>query len=75
MEPVGYAITGWKVAALPQASVGYIYLPAMAGIILTGMLAAPVGVRLAQRLPIPVLKKCFAVLLFLLGIKMGWKFL
>lgn len=72
---IGYVVAGAHVNGLPAPSLGYVYLPAAAGIIVTGIFGAPLGVRLAQRLPIPVLKRCLAVLLFLLGVKMGWKLL
>lgn len=75
MGTTGYVVAGAQVSGLPAPSLGYVYLPAAAGIIVTGIFSAPLGVRLAQRLPIPVLKKCLAALLFLLGVKMGWKLL
>lgn len=34
------------------------------------MLTVPVGAKLAQVLPVPLLKKLFAILLYGLGIKM-----
>jgi uncharacterized protein len=73
---LGYVISGMGVVPnLPAPSLGYVYLPAMLGIAIAGIIGAPVGVQLAQRLPVAVLKKCLAVLLFLLGIKMGWSLL
>lgn len=68
----GYAISGTGVPGLPAPSLGFIYLPAAVGIALAGIFGAPLGVKLAQRLPIPVLKKCLAVVLFVVGVKMGW---
>jgi uncharacterized membrane protein YfcA len=49
---------------------GYVYWPALAGIALTSILFAPVGAALAHRLPAQKLKKAFALLLVILGIKM-----
>lgn len=72
---LGYVLAGWSVEGLPGPHLGFIYLPAAIGIALAGIWGAPLGVKLAQGLPIPVLKKCLAVLLFLLGIKMGWPLL
>lgn len=59
---------GWDKPALPAYSWGYIYLPALAGIALTSMYFARVGARLAHRLPAPVLKRLFALLLLAVGI-------
>ena len=72
---LGYAISGTGIQDLPSPSLGYVYLPAMIGIALAGFFGAPLGVKLAQRLPVHALKKCLAVLLFLLGLKMGWSLL
>ncbi|MEQ1668194.1 MAG: sulfite exporter TauE/SafE family protein, partial [Sulfuriferula sp.] len=66
----GYLITGWATANLPPYSAGYIYLPALAAIASTSMLTAPLGARLAHRLPVAVLKRIFSVLLYALGVKM-----
>jgi uncharacterized membrane protein YfcA len=66
----GYLVNGLKVSGLPPHSIGYIYLPALAGIALTSYLTAPLGARLAHNLPIPRLKKGFALLLIATGSKM-----
>ena len=66
----GYLITGWATTTLPPYSAGYIYLPALIAIASTSMLTAPLGARLAHRLPVTVLKRLFSVLLYALGIKM-----
>ena len=55
---------------MPAGSIGYVYLPAFAGIIVTSALFAPVGARLAHRLPTQVLKRVFAVFLAVVGVKM-----
>lgn len=67
---IGYAISGYTQTELPEWSVGYIYLPAVVLISLVSMTTAPMGVALAHRLPVPLLKKCFAGLLLLLSAKM-----
>lgn len=67
---LGYIFTGWSVVDLPAYSAGYVYLPAFAAIASTGILTAPIGARLAHRLPVNVLKRLFAGLLYALGIKM-----
>lgn len=66
----GYALTGVGQQGLPDYSLGYVYLPALAGVVISSVLLAPVGARLAHRTPGTVLKKIFAVVLFLLATKM-----
>ena len=63
---------GWDVPNVPQPSLGYVYLPALIGISITSMLVAPLGARLAHRLPVQTLKRIFAVLLYALGVRMLW---
>lgn len=69
---LGFVATGLAEGNLPAYSLGYVYLPAFAGIALASMLTAPFGAYLAHRLPAPVLKKLFALLLYVVGIKMLW---
>jgi uncharacterized membrane protein YfcA len=71
----GYVITGIGQAHIPDYSLGFVYLPALAGIVIASILLAPVGARLAHRTPGATLKKIFAVLLFLLATKMLVSFL
>lgn len=72
---LGYGLAGRGVANLPDYSLGFIYLPALAGIVLGSVLTAPVGARTAHRLPVRPLKKIFALLLYALAIRMTWDFL
>lgn len=69
---LGYIITGLDREGLPAFSLGYIYLPALVGISLTSSLFAKAGVKFAAKLPVKTLKKCFAVFLILVAIKMIW---
>jgi uncharacterized membrane protein YfcA len=64
---LGYVITGWGEPGLPAGSTGFVYWPAVGGVILTSILTAPVGAWLAHRLPANVLRRIFAVLLAILG--------
>jgi uncharacterized protein len=68
---VGYVVTGMMDHDLPLWSVGYVYLPAFIGIAITSFLIAPLGARLAHKLPVPILKKVFMVFLVALAIKMA----
>ena len=67
---LGYIISGLDNELLPAWSFGYIYLPALSGIVLTSSLFAPVGVKFAAKLPVQTLKKSFAVFLILVASKM-----
>lgn len=66
---LGSAWAGWAQPALPEYSLGFIYLPALIGIILTSVLFARVGANLAHRLNAKVLKRVFAILLLLVGLR------
>jgi len=68
---LGYAVSGWHIGGLPPYSLGFVYLPAAIGIALISLFTAPLGARLAHLLPVTVLKKLFALLLYLLGAKMA----
>lgn len=67
---LGYIYNGIHTAGLPAYSFGYIYLPALAGIVSASVLTAPLGVRLAHSLPVSKLKKVFAVLLLVVATRM-----
>jgi uncharacterized membrane protein YfcA len=66
----GYVIAGFGEESLPEYSVGYVYLPALLGIIITSSLFAPVGVKAANKLPVSTIKKAFAIFLMLVAVKM-----
>lgn len=67
---VVYAWLGWGKIFLPEWSLGYIYLPAMGGVIVSSVLTAPIGATWANILPAKKLKRFFSVVIFLLAFKM-----
>ena len=67
---LGFVIAGWDAQPLPEYSLGYVYLPALLGIGVTSVIFAQVGASFAHRLPAQTLKKCFGVILVLVGIKL-----
>lgn len=69
---VTYVVLGWGKAHLPEWSVGYIYLPAFFGIITCSILFAPMGAKLAHRLPTQRLKRFFALVALIVALKMLW---
>lgn len=60
---------GWHAAALPSYSLGFVYLPALLGIVATSVISARFGAELAHRLEVRVLKRIFAVFLLVVGIR------
>jgi hypothetical protein len=68
----GYVAGGLRAADLPAWSVGFVYLPALAGIVATSVSTAPLGVRLAHALPVDKLKRGFAILLVIVASRMAW---
>lgn len=67
---VGYLINGWGSGGLPEWSAGYVYLPALVLLSALSSFTAPIGARLAHKLPVATLKKIFAAVLVLLSTKM-----
>lgn len=66
----GYVIQGWRTGGLPQPSLGYVYLPALALLVAASMVVAPLGARLAHRLPVKRLRMVFAAVLYLLAARL-----
>jgi uncharacterized membrane protein YfcA len=67
---LGYAINGHGIAGLPSATLGYVYWPAALALAAASSFTAPVGARLAHRLPVKSLKRLFALLLLALSLHM-----
>jgi uncharacterized membrane protein YfcA len=72
---IGFAFSGWSVADLPPWSLGFVVGPALLGIVAGSVLTAPIGARVAHRLPVATLRRIFAALLYLLATKMLWTYL
>jgi uncharacterized protein len=67
---IGYAIVGWGREGLPAWSLGFVSVPGFALLALLTAITAPVGARLAHRLPQLTLKRAFAVALAVLALNM-----
>ncbi len=67
---VGYLVNGWAATGAPPHSLGYIHVPALVLVSLPSVVTAPLGARMAHRLPVATLKKIFAGVLMLLCAKM-----
>lgn len=62
-------VVGAGEAGLPDYAVGFVYLPAVLGIVLTSVPFARLGALLAHRLPPKILRRTFALLLVLVGLR------
>lgn len=67
----GFVVAGWHAEGLPGGSIGYVYLPALAGIVAVSVFFAPVGAWVAHRQRAVVLKRVFAAFLVVVGVKMA----
>jgi uncharacterized membrane protein YfcA len=70
---IGYILAGSGEAALPEGSVGFVYVPALLAIVAASVLTAPLGARVAHSLDTRPLKRILAILLFLLAGYMAYK--
>ncbi len=69
---IGYLANGLAANGLPPFSLGYVYLPALCGIVATSMFTAKYGARLAHAMPVATLKRVFAIFLLAMATRMLW---
>lgn len=67
---LGYIFQGLRIPGLPAGSLGYVYLPALALVVVTSMLTAPLGARLMHGLPVKQLRVLFSLMLYALALRM-----
>ncbi len=67
---IGYITSGSDLLALQDGFAGFVYLPALIGIVCTSWFTAPLGAKATHYLPVSTIKKIFAVLLLVVAIKM-----
>jgi uncharacterized membrane protein YfcA len=72
---LGYIASGWSIPGLPPQALGFVHLPALAGVVAGSVFTAPVGARAAHRMPVAALRRIFAILLYVLAAKMLWTYL
>ncbi|OOF82864.1 hypothetical protein BKG92_05675 [Rodentibacter ratti] len=70
---LSFMVSGWGNSAMPDYSLGYIYLPAVFGITATSFFTSKLGATATTKLPVPTLKKGFALLLIVIAIDMFLK--
>ncbi|WP_026816306.1 sulfite exporter TauE/SafE family protein [Arenimonas composti] len=63
----GYASHGPEAGVMPSPSWGYVFVPAAIGIAAASVLTAPLGTRLAHRLPPLTLRRLFAAFLWIVA--------
>ncbi|GAM99965.1 hypothetical protein U91I_03623 [alpha proteobacterium U9-1i] len=67
---LGYVIAGWGREGLPEWSAGFVSLPGFVVLAALTAITAPIGARLAHRLPQQTLKRAFAVFLAITALNM-----
>ncbi|MDR8525311.1 sulfite exporter TauE/SafE family protein [Shewanella fidelis] len=67
---VGYISSGSAHFSLADGFAGFVYLPALLGIVCTSWFTAPLGAKATAHLPVPLIKKIFACLLLLIAVNM-----
>jgi uncharacterized membrane protein YfcA len=68
---IGFVVSGLRIDALPHWTLGFVLLPALAALVAGSLVTAPIGARLAHRLPVLTLKRVFAALLYVLATRMA----
>jgi len=64
---LGYMYGSWGNPDLPAGSLGFVYLPAVACIVVVSIFTAPWGAKMARKLDVAQLKRVFGILLFFLA--------
>jgi len=62
-------------SGLPPTSLGYVNLPVFGGVVAASLLFAPLGAIVAHKLPDQLLRRLFAVFLFVLAARMSFNLL
>lgn len=65
--------SGWGVTEMPEYSLGYVYLPAVLGITITSFFTSKIGATTTSKLPVPTLKRYFAIMLCVIAFNMLFK--
>jgi len=64
---IGYMYGSWGLPNLPVGSLGYVYAPAVACIVIVSIFTAPIGAKMARKLDVVQLKRIFGAMLFCLA--------
>ncbi len=67
---LGFIVAGWHAQGVPGPHLGYVSLSAFLGLAVASVACAPLGARLAHALSPLLLKRAFALLLLVIGVRM-----
>ncbi|MBV1905269.1 MAG: sulfite exporter TauE/SafE family protein [Pseudomonadales bacterium] len=67
---VGYVFSGWDVNNAHTSMLGYVYWPALLVIVITSVLTAPLGVKVAHKVAQEKLRRYFGFLLIIVSTRM-----
>lgn len=67
---LGFVVAGWSRTGLPPWSLGFVSVPGFVALAALTAITAPLGARLAHRLPQGALKRAFAAFLALVALNM-----
>lgn len=67
---IGYVSAGWQHYQLSAGFIGYIYLPALLGVISTSIFTTSIGASLTQKLPVMTIKRVFGIFLLVVSARM-----
>ncbi|MDD5301162.1 MAG: sulfite exporter TauE/SafE family protein [Gallionella sp.] len=67
---LGYAVTGLALHTLPAGTLGFVYLPALLMLAIGSTFTTALGAKATHSLPLELLRRGFAALLFILATKM-----
>lgn len=69
---LGFIWAGWDVEHMPLGNLGYVHVPAVVAIGTLSICFAPLGVRLARRMPVTLLRRLFALILLVTSSRIAW---
>ncbi len=67
---LGFVLAGWDATGVPTPHLGYVSLSAFAALAVASVTFAPLGAKLAHSLSPIILKRAFAALLIVVGLRM-----
>ncbi|MDP9139808.1 MAG: sulfite exporter TauE/SafE family protein [Pseudomonadota bacterium] len=67
---IGFVLAGWDVSGVPAPHLGYVSLSAFGALAVASVICAPLGAKLAHSLSPIILKRAFAALLIVVGLRM-----
>ncbi len=65
-------VAGWHITTTSEHYLGFVYWPTAIILGIASVVGAPLGVKLANSLPVHIIKRIFAVILMAIAVKMMW---